>query len=401
MPRTVCIVTGPPFGLPVRRFLEETVAFGAQLGKRVATFSVFDQIFLSERGRVPESRVEEAIWTGQLLDGYGFQFELLRENAYCSIGRAIDALPARTDAIVRMPASIRWRGVDIAFKDHRAIARALAPDRIVSLIDAEWKILERLEQRSEKRALELIGQEDDVDVSRVLRWLGADVSVAEDWAEWCRELTGKPVGHLVMGIAAPTRSDRSSFTLDVDNLLKAATEASLPSFYASYSMTVAGEKERKLINEAIWRLREHGFVVDPGTIEIGGEITDVDRPITFAYTVFRDLRWDVQKVDVVAAFHPYEDRDPPISTGMMDELGHARALGKDRYLVLPRGGGSPFTAGTYIPRNHAFKTAEEFFDFIEKRRRPQLKPRFKESVAAFAKREPDQAPVRRPKAKKA
>lgn len=389
MARTVCLVTGPPFGLPVRKLFEETVAFGNDVGKRVAVFGVFDEIFREEKGRMPENRVEEAIWTGELLDGYSYQFELQRERALCAIGRAIDALPARTGAIVRMPASIRWRSVDIAFKDHRAIARALAPDRIVSLIDAEWKILKRLEMRSERRALELIGQEEGVSVERVLGWLGADVSVAEDWAEWCAELTGKPVDHLVMGVCAPSRPDRLKFVLDVDNLLKAGTEKSLPSFYASYSMTVAGESERKAINDAIWRLREHGFVVDPGTIEIGGDIDDIDRPVVFAYTVFRDLRWDVQKVDVVAAFHPYADRDPPLSTGMMDELGHARAFGKDRYLVLPRGGDSPFTAGTYIQKNHAFKTADEFFEFIERRRRPQLKARFRDAVAAFAERPAD------------
>jgi hypothetical protein len=389
MPRTICIVTGPPFGLPVRRLIDETVAFGRQLGKRLAAFSVFDEIFLEEKGRLPATRVEEAIWTGELLDGYSFQFELKREKAICSIGRQIAALPARTDAIVRMPASIRWRGVDIRFKDHRALARALAPDRIVSLIDAEWKIYERLASHSERRAFELISQEDRLDVGTVLGWLGSDVSAAEDWAEWCAELTGKPVDHLVMGVAAPAFVDRSTFLLDVDNLLKAATVTQLPSFYASYSMTVAGDREREIINRAIWRLREYGFVVDPGTIEIGGEVQDSDRPVVFAYTVYRDIRWDVRKVGMVAAFHPYEDRDPPLSTGMMDELGHARAFGKDRYLVLPRGANSPFTAGTYIPKNHAFKTADEFFAFIEKRRRPQVKPQFRDAVAAFAKRPPD------------
>lgn len=385
MARTVCVVTGPPFGLPVRLLLEETEAFGKLLGRPVVAFSVFDEIFREQKGGLPQNRVEEAIWTSELLDGYSYQFDLLRENAICSIARQIDRLPARTGAIVRMPSSIGWRGVDIAFKDHRALAGTLAPDRIVTLIDAEWKILERLKKRSERRAFELIAQEDTVDVNRVLGWLGADVSTAEDWADWCTELSRKEVRHLVMGIRTPSR-DRSGFVLDVDNLLKAGTEKTLPTFYASYSMTVAGEKERGLINESIWRLRENGFVVDPATIEIGRNVDEADRPIVFAYTVFRDLRWDVKKVDVVAAFHPYSDGPPPLSTGMMDELGHARAFGKDRYLVLPTGADSPFTAGTYIPKNHAFKKADEFFAFIEKRRRPQLKRRFQGAVSEFAKR---------------
>ncbi|MCX6376339.1 MAG: hypothetical protein NTU88_09970, partial [Armatimonadetes bacterium] len=218
----------------------------------------------------------------------------------------------------------------------------------------------------------------------ILRWLGSEVSRSEDWTEWCRHVTGKRVRHYVLGIMAPGFPDRTVLHRDVENMTKAATERNLPSFYASYSMTVAGPAERKEINSAIWRLRKYGLVIDPGSIEIGDRLESQDEGVVFAYTVCRDLRWDVRKVDVVAAFHPYRSR-PPLSTGMMDEIGHARAFRKERYLVLPTGGGSPFTGGNYVPRNHLFTDTDSFFEFIEKKRRPPLKPAFADNVAAFVK----------------
>jgi hypothetical protein len=286
--------------------------------------------------------------------------------------------------IVRTPASIEWRGVNVQFKDHRVIAETIRPDRIVTLIDAEWKIRKNLQTDYGEAALRLIVQDDSVGIPTILRWLGSEVSTSADWAEWCRYLTDKPVRHYVLGVNCPRFDQKGQFTGDVDNMTKAATERTLPSFYASYSMTVSTERERNEINAAIRRLRHYGLVIDPGCIEIGAEAGEEDMGVVFAYTVARDLRWDVKNVDIVAAFHPYRSR-PPLSTGMMDELGHARAFRKERYLVLPTGGGSPFTGGTYIPKNHLFKDATSFFAFIENKRRPTLKPRLADQVDAFAK----------------
>lgn len=380
--RVVCIVTGPVIGLDSRQLLAATKNFGAEVGKKVAVFDIFEEL-AEQEGRNVSKGIDRLLFIRNLLEGYDYQFELKRRNAYSSIGRKIGALPPTTHAIVRAPAAIEFRGVTVQFKDHRAIATALQPDRIVTLIDAEWKIRSRLETRYGERALQLVAQAPTLDLERILGWLGAEVSTSEDWAEWCTELSGKAVDHVVMGVAAPAKHDRTKFVPDVDNMLKAATEIDPPKFYASYSMTVAQERERGLINDAIWQLREHALVIDPATIELEMGPRNDDEEIVFAYTVFRDLRWDVKKVDAVAAFHPYENSVPPLSTGMMDELGHARAYNKDSYFVLPEGGGSPFTAGNVVPRNHVFKTAEELFDFLQKRRRPQLKPRFAGQVEAF------------------
>lgn len=383
MPKIVSIVTGPVVGVRSTWFLEETVKFAASLGKRIQVFNVFDEIL--ELADIQVSNAyERAVLVGELLDGYQYQFDLLRMNAYQSIARKLDRMPRDAYAVVRAPATIEWRGVNIQFKDHKIIANTLKPDRIVTLIDAEWKMLKRIRSDYGQHVLRVIAQNKDLTVATVLRWLASEVSVSEDWAEWCSHLSGARVRHYVLGVEAPSKGDRSVFVRDVDNMTKAATESALPSFYVSYSMTVAGEEERREINDAIWRLRTYGLVIDPGSIEIESNVQPEDESVIFAYTVYRDLRWNVQKVDSVAAFHPYKAM-PPLSTGMMDELGHARAFRKDRYLVLPKGGASPFTGGTYIPRNHLFTETQDFFNFIENRRRPILKPRFAAQVEGFAR----------------
>ncbi len=386
--RVVCIVTGPVLGLNSQQLLESTKAFGAELGTEVEIFDLFEEMASQDAVDI-STAVKRLLYIRSLLEGFDYQFELKRRNAYCSIARKIDDLPKARHAIVRAPAAMEFRGVNTEFKDHRGIA-TLKPTRIVTLIDAEWKIKDRLERDDlyGKRAVELIAQVGkELDLERVLGWLGAEVSASEDWAEWCSHLNGVPVGHVVLGVSAPAKLDRSKFLPDVDNLLKVATAKELTTFYASYSMTVAKEPQRKLINEAVWKLREHALVIDPGTIEIGSSIDRDEQRIVFAYTVFRDLRWDVKKVDAIAAFHPYENPRtlPPLSTGMMDELGHARAYGKEMYFVLPQGAGSPFTGGNLVPKNHLFKYADEFFKFIEKKRRPLLKPEFAAQVKAFEK----------------
>lgn|GEM_PF-335469 len=377
----VCLVTGPIVGLRSTHFLKETVAFAASIGKSVVCFDVFDEI-LSTAGLRFDNAYERLVRIGELLDGYEYQLELMRQNAYWSISRKIEDLPDGASAVVRAAASIEWRGVNVEFKDHRILAEALRPDRIVTLIDAERKIRGQLRTDYGQAAMRLVVQEQEPGIGMILRWLGSEVSRSEDWADWCAHLTQKPVRHYVLGVQIPGFADRHEFFLDVDNMTKAATEPELPSFYSSYSMTTSTPEVRDAINEALRRLRDYGLVIDPGSIEIGSNTGPEDEGVVFAYTVARDLRWDVRKVDTVAAFHLYRDT-PPLSTGMVDELSHARAFHRERFMVLPKGGGSPFTAGALVPKNHLFTDTADFFGFLEKRRRPVLRPRFTEQSAAF------------------
>jgi hypothetical protein len=381
MPNMVSIVTGPIVGLSSTTFLKETTKFAAQLGKKIVTFDLFAEI-LKHADIDQDDFYERVNYIGELLDGYEYQFELMRKNAYLSIARQIDQLPESSNVVVRTPASIEWRGIDIELKDHRTIAEEIRPDRIVTLIDAEWKILERMKGKYASHTLSVVAKQKEMTIERILDWLASEVSRSEDWAEWASYITGKKVRHFVLGTEIPCYQDQCVYVKDVDNMTKLVTEKELPTFYTSYSMTVATDEVRDKINNMIWRLRNYGAVMDPASIELGPEMIKKEKAVVFAYTVCRDLRWDVKKVDIVVAFHPYTEI-PPLSTGMMDEIGHARAFRKERYMVMPVGAGSPFTKDNFVPAKHLFKDGDSFFNFIENERDPPLKPRFTEQTNKF------------------
>lgn len=383
MSKKVSIITGPIVGLQSTRFIEETIRFAGSVGEKVVFFNLFDEI-LEQSGIESRNAYEAILHIAELLNGYEYQFQCLREKAYLSLARKIDRFGKNVSVIIHTPASIEWRSFNLILKDHRIIAEVIKPDCIITLINAEWKIKDHLKTDYGKHVLKVIAQQKELTIPKILEWLASEVSVSEDWAEWARHITRKKVKYIVFGIETPSFKNRKRYVRDVEGLAKLVTQKDVPTFYTSYSMTVATEKIRKKINSMIWKLREYGVVIDPASIELGTDVEKEHESVVFAYTVCRDLRWDVKKVDAVVALHPYDEM-PPLSTGMMDELGHARAYGKDRYLIMPVGGGSPFTRDNYVPANHVFKTDKEFFNFIENKRRPVLKPKYKNFQKAFGK----------------
>lgn len=383
MPKKTTIVTGPIVGLESTDFIDNTVDFAKTVGEKIITLNLFSEI-LDHNGIQPRNAYEEILHIGNLINGYEYQFKCMREKAYLSIARKIEHLNDDTSVIVRTPASIEWRGYNVILKDHRIIADVIRPDLIVTLINAEWKIKEHLSGNYGQHVLKTISHRKEMEIPTILDWLASEVSVSEDWAEWASLITGKKVKHIVFGVETPSHKNRENYVRDVEGLAKLVTQKDIPTFYTSYSMTVATETIRKKINSIIWKMRAYGVVIDPASIELDPNVDKEYESTVFAYTVCRDLRWDVQKVDAVVAFHPYGKR-PPLSTGMMDELGHARAYGKDRYLLLPAGGESPFTSNNYVPANHIFKTEAELFDFIENKRRPTLKAKYMKFQQAFGK----------------
>jgi hypothetical protein len=383
MPKKVTIITGPIVGLKSTAFVDETIQFGKAIGEKIVAFNLFAEI-LDNHGIKPRNAYEEILHIANLLNGYEYQFKCMREKAYLSLARKIERLGKDTSVVIRTPASIEWRGYNVILKDHRIIADAISPDLIITLINAEWKIKNHLASDYGRHVLKTIAQQKELTIPKILEWLGSEVSAGEDWAEWASFITKKNVKHIVFGIETPSVKNRKRYVRDVDGLAKLVTQPNVPTFYTSYSMTVATEKVRRRINDLIWKMRAYGVVIDPASIELGDNVDQEHVSTVFAYTVCRDLRWDVQKVNAVVAFHPYTKK-PPLSTGMLDELGHARAYGKDRYLLLPAGGGSPFTSNNYVPANHVFKSESELFNFLESKRRPTLKPKFEKFQKAFGK----------------
>jgi len=323
MPKKVSIVTGPIVGLKSTAFIDETIEFAKTVGEKVVAFNLFSEI-LGLNGIQPRNAYEEILHIVNLLNGYEYQFKCMREKAYLSLARRIEHLDRDISVIIRTPASIEWRGYNIILKDHRIIAEVIRPDLVVTLINAEWKIKEHLSGNYGQHVLKIVAHRKEMEIPTILDWLASDVSISEDWAEWANFITGKKVKHIVFGIETPSYKNRKHYVRDVEGFAKLVTQKDVPTFYTSYSMTVATEEIRKKINSLIWKMRAYGVVIDPASIELGANVEKEHESTVFAYTVCRDLRWDVQKVDAVVAFHPY-DRRPPLSTGMLDELGHARA----------------------------------------------------------------------------
>ncbi len=330
------LVTGIIAGLDDRKYIEEAIACARKDNLDVKYFNLVDEI-----ERTGNKKLD------MLLGTTNYLFEVIREREYRKIGYELEKGKVE-NAIIRVPATIQWNRINFKLKDHEEIRNYIKPDVIITLIDAEWLIRERFEKDPGKNVFLGRIKEQKHTIRDVLSWMNEEVSLAEDWAAYMG------VRHYII----PTGQDPRS----VSKLIKFKD---VPSFYASYSMTHCDKEARDEINRAVKRLSKYGLVLDPQAIEIGFNYDSVeDKEATYAYTVHRDLHWFVGKVDAVVAIHPYSER-PPLSTGMMDELGHARDYLKKRYMIFPPRNLSPFTTDSYIEKGHIFSNPDEFFICLE------------------------------------
>lgn len=316
-------------------YLRRVVALGHQNNCEISLFNAVDEF--TRNGKKPLER---------LLGTTDYVFELTREREYEKIGFELQKLNSQ-NAIIRCPATIEWNRINRKFKDQRIIRDFIKPERIVTLIDAEWQIKKKLDSLEGADAFLRMLKERKHTIYEILSWMHEEVSLSEDWAK------NMGIPHHVIAVNEPP-----------DCLYKLVTTPKPWVVYASYSMSYATPDKREEVNNIIRRLREYAVVIDPQTVEISQAIGfEDDRETIYSYTVHRDLHWYVGKVDAVVAIHPYPER-PPLSTGMMDELGHARDYMKARYMIFPRGF-SPFTTESYIEKGHLFETADEFFHYLD------------------------------------
>ncbi|CAB4242712.1 conserved protein of unknown function [Methylacidimicrobium sp. AP8] len=341
------LVTGMVAGMSDALYLQKVVALGKQNGREIRIFDAVREF--TKQGKKPLER---------LLGTTDYVFELTREREYEKIGYEI-AKQGCTDVIVRLPATIEWNRINRKFKDQRIIRDFIAPDVVVTLIEAEWVIKKELESLDHPDRFLQALKERHHTIYEILSWMNEEVSLSEDWARYM----GIP--HYVLAVNEPA-----------DALYKLVCYPRPWVVYVSYSMTHADPSMRQAINSVIQRLREYAVVIDPQTVEIAREFdSPIDREVIYAYTVHRDLHWYVGKVDAVVAIHPYPER-PPLSAGMMDELGHARDYMKARYMIFP-GGFSPFTTDSYVEKGHLFETADEFFRYLDE---VEKRPKFTERL---------------------
>ncbi len=330
------LVTGMISGLEDEKYLQDVLEIGKKEKVDVDYFNLIEEI-----ERTGDKKLDKLLGTTNYL------FEVIREREYRKIGFELEKKRSK-NAVIRVPATIEWNRINFKMKDHKEIRDYIKPDVIVTLIDAEWLIRKRFDTPAEDNLFLRHIKKQNHTIRDVLTWMNEEVSLAEDWAEFMG------IRHYVI----PTGQNPHS-------LYKLVKYNNVPSFYVSYSMTHSDEEARKEINKVICQLSKYGLVLDPQAIEIGFNYDSIeDKEATFAYTVHRDLHWFVGKVDAVVAIHPYSER-PPLSTGMMDELGHARDYLKKRYMIFPPHNQSPFTTDSYIEKGHIFSTADEFFICLE------------------------------------
>lgn len=330
------LVTGMIAGMHDRDYINQAVELGKKDNVNIESYNLIDR--LEKTGNKTLAK---------LLGTTNYLFEVLREREYAKIG--FELQKSKTEnAIIRVPATIEWNHVNFKLKDHKEIAEFIQPDVIVTLIDAEWCIRHNLTTMKPADQFQKTIQQENFSIREILSWMNEEVSLAEDWAKFLK------VRHFVIPIGQGAES-----------LYKLVRHQNIPSFYVSYSMTHSDPAIRKEVNKTIDQLNDYGLVIDPQAIEIGENYeSEKDRLATFAYTVHRDLHWFVGKVDSIVAIHPYADR-PPLSTGMMDELGHARDYLKKRYMIFPQPKQSPFTTDSYIDKGRIVSSPEELFICLE------------------------------------
>jgi hypothetical protein len=329
------LVTGMIAGMTDAAYIEKVVRLGMQNGREIKVYNALNEF--TKNGRKPLER---------LLGTTDYVFELTREREYEKIGFEIQKHGWK-DVIIRAPATIEWNRINRKFKDHRIIKEFIKPDLIVTLIEAEWVIKKELEAMTTPDPFLRALKARNHTIYDILSWMNEEVSLSEDWARYM----GIP--HYVVAVGEPPEC-----------LYKLVTTPQPWVVYASYSMTYATPDKRLVVNDIIRQLRQYAVIIDPQTVEIGSVFdSPIDKEVIYAYTVHRDLHWYVGKVHAVVAIHPYPER-PPLSPGMMDELGHARDYMKARYMIFPKGF-SPFTTDSYIEKGHLFEKPEDFFRYLD------------------------------------
>jgi hypothetical protein len=342
------LVTGMIAGMDDAAYIQRVVQLGRQNHRDIKVFNAVEEF--TKAGKKPLER---------LLGTTDYVFELTREREYEKIGYDIQK-NGYQDVIVRCPATVEWNRINRKFKDQRIIKEFINPDIIITLIDAEWLIKKKLETLDGADPFLRALKERNHTIYEILSWMHEEVSLSEDWAK------SMGIPHYVIAVGEPPEC-----------LYKLCTQKDPWVVYASYSMTYGTPEKRQIVNNTIERLREYAVIVDPQTVEIGSTFdSEADKEAIFTYTVHRDLHWYVGKVHAVVAIHPYPER-PPLSAGMMDELGHARDYMKARYMIFPKGF-SPFTTDSYIEKGHLFEKEDDFFKYLDDvEKRPKFTENYK------------------------
>lgn len=324
----ITIINGPIVGLGAREYIERAADEAKKLGQELVYFHLTQEI---------AARGFDFLAFMSMND---FQRNEIRENVYRELATKISKLDQNVHAVIRVVSTVEWRDVNEKFKDIKLLLELFSPDLIVTLMDSELRMMERLQTiPSEGNELARITKEylrinalSDGGEEELLDWLNEEVSIAEDWS-----VMGN-MRHVVLSVNEPPVS-----------LARLCVAPDVPTIYVSYPMTFLQNNPdfAKQKNELVQTLSLRAVVIDPATVELGANAGQAAN----SYTVHRDLHWVVKKVSAVVGLQP----NPPVfSFGMLDEFQHAKGYAVPAYLVFPKGSGGPFGADQFVEKSHMF-----------------------------------------------
>ena len=127
------LVTGMIAGMDDADYIRRVVALGQRNHRDIKVYNTVEDF--TKAGKKPLER---------LLGTTDYVFELTREKEYEKIGYDIQRHNYQ-DVIIRAPATVEWNRINRKFKDQRILRDFIKPDLIVTLIDAEWAIKQKLD----------------------------------------------------------------------------------------------------------------------------------------------------------------------------------------------------------------------------------------------------------------
>ena len=172
-------------GMDDAEYIRKVVALGQRNHRDIHVYNAVEDF--TKAGKKPFER---------LLGTTDYVFELTREREYEKIGYEIFRQNQR-DVVIRAPATVEWNRINRKFKDQRIIRDFIKPDLIVTLIDAEWSIKQKLENPQVSDPFLKALKERNHNLYEILSWMNEEVSLSEDWARYM----GIP--HYVIAVGEP------------------------------------------------------------------------------------------------------------------------------------------------------------------------------------------------------
>lgn len=318
-------------------YINETIAFAQERGKKIATFNTGNMMGELIRGHSPNVRLEHILnMPYDELAGWRMAatYDIANTIREYAGNGAVDAVLIDTHATFYRKKITRdgfdWRQLEL-----------VQPDLYATIIADERTMYETLQAHHDPHFLEL--SEEDI-----LHWQNNEVRQNQQFGR----LHGKP------WYAIPRKqSDEILYTLLFYPERKLT--------YVAYSMTntddtAASEEQEKFIEDFLIKLKTYVPVMNPRAADpTGGNPMKPDLT-SWMHIVERDEDWLVKPAAMTIVLFPSE---PKFSAGAVCEAKHGIQTTGEVYWVFNSDRVSPFQT---VYSHQIFKNPDEFWDFFHR-----------------------------------